>query len=107
MFITINDNALFVEDLGPRDGRPILIHHGGPGVGDHRSAKAAFEPLTDEYRVIVFDARGSGRSEGREPYTHEQWAADVECLRRHFGLNSFVMAGGSYGGFIAMEVAVR
>lgn len=107
MFVSINDCELYVEDLGPRDGPPIIAHHGGPGVGDHQSAKGAYEGLADEYRLILFDARGSGRSELQGPYTHEQWAADVEALREHFGFESFVMAGGSYGGFIALEVAIR
>ncbi len=107
MFVSINDCELYVEDLGPRDAPPIIAHHGGPGVGGHGISKASFEGLTDEYRLIVFDARGSGRSELREPYTHEQWAGDVEALREHFGFESFIMAGGSYGGIVSLEVATR
>jgi proline iminopeptidase len=57
--------------------------------------------------VVVFDARGSGVSEGQPPFSHEQWVADVDALREWAGAERFVMAGGSYGGFIAMEYAIR
>lgn len=108
MFLTINGNRFYVEDHGPRDGIPMIVHHGAPGLGDHKEPKRAFAiPLSDQYRVIVFDARGSGLSEGNPPLTHEQWAADIDALRAHFGFEKIIMAGGSYGGFMSMEYALR
>lgn len=107
MFVEINGNRLNVEVLG-EPGRPLLIaHHGAPGLGSLNEPRTTFGPLADAFRVLVFDARGSGRSEGEPPFTHEQWAADVEGLRQWAGAERFVLAGGSYGGFIAMEYAVR
>jgi proline iminopeptidase len=58
------------------------------------------------FRVLVFDARGCGRSEAVPPYSHAQWAADLDALRAWAGAEQCVVAGGSYGGFIAMEYAV-
>jgi proline iminopeptidase len=108
MFIEINGNQLYVEEHGPRDGFPMIVHHGAPGLGDHGEPKRAFAlPFSSKYRVIIFDARGSGRSEGKPPFTHEQWAADIDALREHFGCEQIIMAGGSYGGFMSMEYAVR
>jgi proline iminopeptidase len=105
--IVINDNQLEVEVLGP-EGAPVLIaHHGAPGLGSRAEPRASWGRLADVFRVVVFDARGSGESEGKPPFTHEQWAADVEGLRRWIGAERFVMAGGSYGGFIAMEYTIR
>lgn len=106
-FITINGNPLYVEALGPEGAPAMIVHHGAPGLGSHVEPKTAFGPLADRMRVIVFDARGSGRSGLQGPFTHEQWAADVDGLREHFGLERIVMAGGSYGGFIALEYAIR
>lgn len=107
MFLDINGNRLNVEVMG-RDDAPLLIAlHGAPGLGSLAEPRATFGPLADDFRVVVFDARGSGRSEGRGPFTHEQWVADVEALREWAGADRFVIAGGSYGGFIAMEYAVR
>lgn len=107
MQVTINGNKLAVEVLG-RDDAPVLIaHHGAPGLGTRAGPRASFGSLADRFRVLVFDARGSGESEGNPPFTHEQWADDVEGLRNWVGAETVVMAGGSYGGFIAMEYAIR
>jgi len=107
MFVEINGNKLAVEVLGP-EGAPVLIaHHGAPGLGSRAEPRASFGALADTFRVVVFDARGSGESEGNPPFTHEQWAADVEGLRQWIGAERIVLAGGSYGGFISMEYAIR
>ncbi|MEU6716591.1 alpha/beta hydrolase [Nonomuraea sp. NPDC046802] len=106
MFVDINGNPLNVEILG--DGEETIIaHHGAPGLGSLAEPKASFGRLADAYRVVVFDARGSGRSGQNGPFTHEQWVADVEGLREWLGAERIVIAGGSYGGFIAMEYAAR
>lgn len=107
MQVTINGNKLAVEAFGSKDAPVLIAHHGAPGLGSRAEPRATFGPLSDTYRVVVFDARGSGDSEGNPPFTHEQWAADVDALREWAGAEQIVIAGGSYGGFIAMEYAVR
>lgn len=108
MWLEINGAKLYVEVLGQGAGKPVLIaHHGGGGIGSYHEPKATFGPLSDIFQVVVFDARGCGVSEGIPPYSHEQWAADVEGLREWMKADQIVVAGGSYGGFIAMEYAVR
>ena len=84
----------------------LIAHHGGGGIGSTREPKATFGPLADDIRVVVFDARGSGASERKPPFSHAQWAADVDGLRAWIGAEQIVVAGGSYGGFIAMEYAL-
>jgi proline iminopeptidase len=104
--VEVNGADLEVELLGP-PGAPLLIaHHGGGGIGSLAEPKETFGPLSDVFRVLVFDARGCGRSEGVPPYSHAQWAADVDALREWAGAEQIVIAGGSYGGFIALEYAV-
>ena len=107
MFAEINDIELYYEVLGEENEPTIVAMHGGPGVGDHAKPKAAFEPLTDDYRLVVFDHRGCGQSEVAGPLSNEQFAADAEALRQHLGLDKISLYGGSYGGFIAQEYAVR
>jgi proline iminopeptidase len=107
MRLAINGAELEVEVLGP-DGAPVLIaHHGAPGLGSRAEPKASFGALADTYRVIVFDARGSGASSDTPPYSHEQWAADIDALRAWAGAGKIIMAGGSYGGFLSLEYALR
>jgi proline iminopeptidase len=107
VFVEINANRLAVEVLGPDDAPVLIAHHGAPGLGSRAEPRASFGRLADTYRVVVFDARGSGESEGKPPFSHEQWAADVEGLREWVGAERIIMAGGSYGGFMAMEYATR
>jgi proline iminopeptidase len=106
MRVTINDNELEVEVLGPDDAPVLIAHHGGGGIGSLEEPRATFGPLAEWFRVIVFDARGCGRSEGKPPFSHAQWAADVDAVREWAGADQIVVTGGSYGGFIAMEYAV-
>ncbi|WP_283135169.1 alpha/beta fold hydrolase [Rhizohabitans arisaemae] len=106
VFVEINGNRLAVELTGPEGAPAMIVHHGAPGLGSRAEPRRSFGPFADRMRVLVFDARGSGESGDAEPYTHAQWVADVEALRRHFDLGKIVMAGGSYGGFIAMEYAL-
>ena len=107
MRLAVNDAELEVEVLG-EEGAPVLIaHHGAPGLGSRAEPKASFGALADDYRVIVFDARGSGESSDTPPYTHEQWTADIDALREWAGAEKIIMAGGSYGGFLSLEYALR
>ncbi len=107
MELQINGARLFVSVQGDGPGTPIIGHHGAPGMSSHAEPSKALAKLASEHKIITFDARGSGRSEAKGPYTHEQWAADVDAIREHFGIEKFIMQGGSYGGFVTLEYALR
>lgn len=107
MYKTVNGCQIYYEVHGKEDGEAIFFIHGGPGMGDCRGDIAAFSPLGDEYKLVFLDMRGSGRSEDKPPYTHEQWTADIDELRKQLGLEKIKMLGGSYGGFLTLEYALR
>ncbi len=107
MKLRINGASLFVNDQGHGPGTPIIGHHGAPGMSSHAEPSKALAGLASEHRIITFDARGSGRSELKGPFTHAQWVADVEAIRAHFGIDKFIMQGGSYGGFVTLEYALE
>ena len=107
MCANVNGADLCYEVLGNDDAPAIISLHGGPGISDHEKGKQAFEPLTDEYCLVVYDHRGCGQSSLTPPYSNEQYARDAEGLREHLGLDVVVFVGGSYGGFIAQEYAIR
>lgn len=105
-FVEVNGVRLMVDDRG--QGQAIVTLHGGPGMGSRNGDVATFGGLADEgYRVVSYDQRGNGESDDGEPYTHEQFIADVESLRATLGLGKIVVAGGSYGGHLALEYALR
>ncbi|KAJ6444129.1 proline iminopeptidase [Purpureocillium lavendulum] len=87
--------------------KPLLIAlHGAQGVSDHREPLRSFDFLSSHLRLLVYDARGSGRSDDKGPFTHERWAADVDELREWAGADKVIVAGGSYGGMVALEYAL-
>lgn len=102
--VEVNGVRLVYEDGG--QGVAIVTLHGGPGMGSRAGDWAAFQPLTDTYRLISFDQRGNGDSQGAEPYSHAQFVADLEALRQKLDLGKIVVLGGSYGGFLALEYAL-
>ena len=103
----VNGAELYYEIHGEENDRTLLSFHGGPGISDHEKAKRAFGPLTDEYRLVVYDHRGCGDSSLTPPYTNSQYADDAEALREYLDLGEIVVIGGSYGGFIAQEYAIK
>ena len=103
----VNGARLYVETHGPDDAPALVILHGGPGLGDCRDQVRDYGALADEFRLVFYDARGSGRSEDAPPYTHEQWVADADQLTRQLGIETFALLGHSYGGIVAQEYALR
>lgn len=106
--------------------KPLLISlHGAPGLSTHLEPLSSFGHLSNNFRVLVYDARGSGESDHVGPFTHDRWIQDIENLRyilafqrptlaiidmisrQWAGANTFILAGASYGGFIALDYAVR
>jgi proline iminopeptidase len=106
MRININGNPLEVEVLGSAGAPTLIAHHGAPGLGSRAEPRTTFGTLADAMRVVVYDARGSGASGLAPPFTHEQWVADLDALRAHVCAEQTVVAGGSYGGFVALEYAL-
>jgi proline iminopeptidase len=102
-FANVNGARLKLQVLGPEGAPAIVVHHGAPGLGSRSEPVRSFGPFAGDYRIVTFDARGSGESSDDGPFTHEQWVADIDAIREELGLETFVMAGGSYGGFLAME----
>jgi proline iminopeptidase len=107
MYAEVNDAELYYELLGDPEDPTIISLHGGPGISDHSKGKQAFEPLTDQYSLLVYDHRGCGDSSLTPPYSNEQYARDAEALRETLELGDVVLIGGSYGGFITQEYASR
>ena len=53
-------HKLYIEQSGNPHGIPVVVLHGGPGGGSSPAMRRFFNP--DDYRIILFDQRGCGRS---------------------------------------------
>ncbi len=100
------DVDLYYEFHGVEDGARVL-NISGTGA-DLRRAFADRSPLNTAFRVLSYDQRGlgqSGRPDGT--YTMEQYADDAAALLEHAGWDRCHVIGTSFGGMVALNLAVR
>lgn len=97
--ITTKDGTqIFYKDWGPRDGKPILFHHGWPLSSDDWDNQMLFF-LAAGYRVIAHDRRGHGRSsQSATGHEMDTYAADVAALTDALEIKDAVHIGHSTGG---------
>lgn len=97
---------LYVEEIGSPGGTPALFLHGGPGSGSQHFHRRLFDP--DRFHAFLFDQRGAGRS---HPYlslnenTTQTLVADIEAIREHYGIDRWLIVGGSWGSTLAVAYA--
>jgi proline iminopeptidase len=107
MLVPVHDTQLFYEVVG--DGPTILAFHGGLGL-DHKYLRPWLDPLATAARIVFFDMRGHGRSGGRDTLAesdHLTLCADAEILRSQVTTEPVILFGHSYGGFLALDYALR
>jgi 3-oxoadipate enol-lactonase len=101
----INDVQLYYE-LHGADGKPVVLFlHGlGSSVRDWELQLPAF---ADDYRVLLIDMRGHGRSDKPQgSYTMSLWARDTIALLDQLKIDKVHLVGLSMGGMIAFQMAV-
>jgi pimeloyl-ACP methyl ester carboxylesterase len=116
---------VFAREVAAPDGRdrPFLVFlQGGPGHEAPRptgrpASPAWLERAVSEFRVLMLDQRGTGRSTpygapGTDPaadaerLTHfraDAIVADAECFREHLGVERWSLLGQSFGGFCSLR----
>ncbi|MBI3298704.1 MAG: alpha/beta hydrolase [Elusimicrobia bacterium] len=103
--------SIFVE--GAAGNRLHLVDWGGSGLGllllHGMAANTAWwdpvAPLLGGRRVVALDLRGHGDSGWTDGYSLDDYAADVEAVRRGLGWERFSIAAHSLGARIALRCA--
>ena len=101
-------HRLYYEQSGNPQGVPVVFLHGGPGAGSNPAHRRFFDPAF--YRIVIFDQRGAGRSRpfaSLENNTTDHLVADIERLRVHLNIHSWLVFGGSWGSTLALVYALR
>ena len=99
-------HRMYYEQCGNAKGVPVVFLHGGPGAGANATHRRFFDPSF--YRIIIFDQRGSGRSQPlgeTRDNTTPHLIADMELLREHLGVDRWFVFGGSWGSTLALAYA--
>lgn len=105
---------LHVEESGNPAGIPAVFFHGGPGIKFSPKDHQWFDP--DKYRVIAFQQRGTWGctpsandsvtpSQTFKDVTIQTVAEDIEALRKHLGIEKWLVFGGSWGSALSVYYA--
>ncbi len=96
-------HTMYWEQSGNPSGIPVLFLHGGPGAGSTPQHRRFFDPAC--YRIVIYDQRGAGKStplgeirNNTTPHLIE----DIETLRKHLGIDRWLIFGGSWGSTLAL-----
>jgi proline iminopeptidase len=116
--VEVDGLRLFVDVLSPEyvaagpqlsRRRTVVLLHGGMD-GDSALVRPLAQRLTEDACVVVADRRANGRSDGGgdpSTWTLERYADDVHDLCVALGIVHPIVVGSSYGGFIALQYAIR
>jgi|AntRauTorckE6833_2_1112554.scaffolds.fasta_scaffold00344_21 proline iminopeptidase len=103
----VNGTQLYHKIVGK--GEPILIIHGGPGL-NHKYLLPHLEPLSEDYRLIFYDQRASGRSSisvDTNSIRIDNFLEDIDALRESMGIKKLNLMAHSWGGLLAMKYAIK
>ncbi len=102
---------VYWETAGDPNGWPAVYLHGGPGGGFSDGSRNLFDDTL--HRVVLFDQRGCGRStplaDGPDVdlsvNTTAHLVEDIERLREHLEVESWVVLGLSWGTTLGLAYA--
>jgi len=108
MVCTVRDISVHYREYGK--GKPVLCIHGWPV--DHRMVADMLEPIFAEiqgYRRIYIDLPGMGQTSSA-PWiktSNDMLEVVIEFINTVIGEESFLLAGGSYGGYLTLGLVCK
>ncbi len=90
------------------EGPPLVMHHGFTSSLEGFRESGFVDALKNDYRIILMDARGHGKSDkphNPELYTSQKLVSDVVTVLDTLGIGTTSYYGYSFGGGIAYEIA--
>jgi proline-specific peptidase len=107
--VEVTGGSVWTARLGPSEGTPVLLLHGGPGAASYYMIPLA-ERLAEHRPTIVYDQLGCGRSD--QPDDTSLWTVDrsveeVDQVRAALGLERCHLLGQSWGGWLSIEYMTR
>lgn len=124
-FVLIGGIEQWITIKGNDRSNPVVLFlHGGPGSPLSPYAEAIFAGWENDFTLVQWDQRGTGRTFGRNapevvdddywienPLTVEQMTEDgievSEYLLAHLGKEKIIISGTSWGSVLGVKMAVR
>lgn len=106
--IQCGDIVTNYHDVG--NGEAILLLHGsGPGVSAWANWRLTIQSLQDQYRLIAPDLAGFGYSQFPEnmQFSRENWLKQIIDFLDAMGLKKVNIIGNSFGGSMALALAIH
>jgi proline iminopeptidase len=103
----INGIKLYCKVIGK--GEPVLVIHGGPGIG-HQYFLPYMEELAKTHQLIFYDQRSTGKSaipKDSLGASHENMINDIEALRKAFGISKVNLLTHSWGAKLVVNYALK
>jgi proline iminopeptidase len=90
------------------EGELVLVLHGGPALGDYTEelARELHAGLAGPVRIVRYQQRGIAPSTLEGPFSIAQLVDDLFGVVDHFGADSAMLAGHSWGGHLALHAAI-
>lgn len=92
------------------DGEPVLLIHGsGPGVSAYANWRVTMPPLAERFRVVAPDLVGFGFTErpANVSYDLPTWTAHAVAVLDELGIKRAHVIGNSFGGSLALSLAIH
>jgi proline iminopeptidase len=114
-YLNVGDgHQLYYQQIGNPDGVPVLLVHGGPGLGIEAGSRLTRIHDPRYFRIIAIDQRGCGASkphftdDPKKSLAHntpDHLVADFESLRMHLDIPAWHLFGYSWGACLAAYYA--
>ncbi len=107
-------HSLFVQQFGKKDGIPVLIVHGGPGLGLSANSRSLRQHDPSFFRIIAVDQRGCGasiphvaddRKKAFYKNTPDKLVSDFEKIRNILDIPQWHVCGYSWGSCLSVFYA--
>ena len=105
--VKVNDINMYYEIHGNANSFPLILIMGWGGTTEWWDS-AMIEELAKQYKVVIFDNRGIGKTDKPElKYTVKMFADDTVGLMNKLDIQKTHLLGISMGGMIAQEIAIN